>query len=172
MTTQTIINTKYEHDGKVFYELDGKLYLFDCMGIHYLSPAAPQANGIFYSNEEYIKEDPEGLIEKIYTASNKRKNDQLRTNDNEKNRTLVQDLEEMIDCIESPKSIAASDSKKLTEHSHSSQTFPRKELIEDFEILDKDVFKPVETNSVENKPLNRFVEFVNNTRNNLQLQLK
>ncbi|MBO5599412.1 MAG: hypothetical protein J5943_12550 [Oribacterium sp.] len=172
MTTQTIINTKYEHDGRVFYELDGKLYLFDCMGIHYLSPASPQANGIFYSNEEYIKEDPEGLIEKINSASNKRKNDQLRTNENENNRTLVQDLEEMIDCIESPKSIAASDSKKLTEHSHFSQTFPRKELIEDFEILDKDVFKPVETKSAEEKPLNRLVEFVNNTKNNLQLQVK
>ncbi len=170
MTTQTIINTKYEHNGKVFYELDGKLYLFDCMGIHYLSPASPQANGIFYSNEEYIKEDPEGLIEKIYSASNKRKNDQLRTNENEKNRTLVQNLDKMIDCIESLKSNAASDSKKTKVHSN--QTFPRKELIEDFDILDKDVFKPVETKSAEEKPLNRLVEFVNNTKNNLQLQVK
>ncbi len=170
MTTQTIINTKYEHNGKVFYELDGKLYLFDCMGIHYLIPASPQANGIFYSNEEYIKEDPEGLIEKIYAASNKRKNDQLRTNENEKNRALVQDLEEMIDCIESPKAIEASDSKKNIEHS--TQTFPRKEVVEEFEILDKDVFKPVESKCAEEKPLNRFVEFVNNTRNNLQLQSK
>ncbi|WP_031551622.1 hypothetical protein [Oribacterium sp. FC2011] len=170
MTTQTIINTKYEHDGKVFYELDGKLYLFDCMGIHYLSPASPQANGIFYSNEEYIKEDPEGLIEKISSASKKRKNDQLRTNENEKNRTLVQNLDEMIDCIESPKSTEASDSKKTIEHS--TQTFPRKELIEDFEILDKDVFKPVETKCGEEKPLNRLVEIVNKTKNNLQLQVK
>ena len=170
MTTQTIINTKYEHDGKVFYELDGKLYLFDCMGIHYLSPASPQANGIFYSNEEYIKEDPEGLIEKISSASSKRKNDQLKTKENEMKEYLARELEEFVDCLASDKTIAESDSKKAKVHSN--QTFPRKEVMEDFEILDKDVFKPVETNSVENKPLNRFVEFVNNTRNNLQLQLK
>ncbi|SEA86214.1 hypothetical protein SAMN05216349_13923 [Oribacterium sp. KHPX15] len=170
MTTQTIINTKYEYDGKVFYELDGKLYLFDCMGIHYLSPASPQANGIFYSNEEYIKEDPEGLIEKIYAASNKRKHNQLKTKENDMNESLVREFEGFIDCLASDKTIAESDSKKAKVHSN--QTFPRKEVMEDFEILDKDVFKPVETNSVENKPLNRFVEFVNNTRNNLQLQLK
>ena len=170
MTTQTIINTKYEHDGKVFYELDGKLYLFDCMGIHYLSPASPQANGIFYSNEEYIKEDPEGLIEKISSASSKRKNDQLKTKENEMKEYLARELEGFVDCLASDKTIAESESKKTIDHSN--HAFPRKELIEDFEILDKDVFKPVETKSAEEKPLNRLVEFVNNTKNNLQLQVK
>ena len=153
MTTQTLIGTKYEHNGKIFYEFDSKLYLFDCTGIHYLSPAAPQANGVFYSNEEYIQEDPEGLIASIGSESLRKKMSQKR-----EEKTLLNPI----------------GAEKVNVAEPAQQTFPRKDVVEEFEVLDKDVFKPVDEKKTEdsNKPMKRFVDFVNTQKNNFQLQAK
>jgi len=149
MKTQTLIGTKYEHNGKIFYEFDSKLYIFDCTGIHYLSPAAPQANGVFYGNEEYIQEDPEGRIADIAAAYLRKKMSLVR-----EDRALLKPAETLLKEIAEP-----------------SQAFPKKDVAEEFEVLDKEVLKPIETKDLEesDKPMKRFIDFVNSAKNNLQL---
>ncbi len=155
MTTQTIISTKYEYNGRTFYELDGKLYLFDCLGIHYLAPAAPQVNGMFYSNEKYIELDPEGLIYKFRAEVLSFSHEKLMENIN-----ITRDRLDEVECDDD-------DDDETTE-----KAFPRKEQKEDeFEVIDKDLFKPV-AEKAEDKPFDKLVKFMSGTKEALQLQAK
>ncbi len=160
MTAQTLIGTKFEHNSKTFYEFDGKLYLFDCTGIHYLCPAAPQAKGVFYSNEEYIQEDPEGLIAEITSASLRKKLNQKR-----EDRTLLKPIETVTNEI--VESASNDDAESAVQ-----QSFPRKDIAEDLEVLDKDVFKPVEEKNEKLMPMNKLVEFVTNAKSNIPFPAK